>query len=137
MNIIFSTTKVWVDEGEDSPITCFTITFDYLPGFKIVISLHEPEICSKEDYAKLAAGGNVSLEFCDSNGGVSIDCCNKIVKFTVSKFGAGGDGEIEVEIPYESCKDALVEFYMWRNNINEKEEVYKNELDSDQDSESE
>ena len=76
----------------------------------------------------------MTLTYCDSNGGVEIVSFGrgKSVKFSVGKYvcfckreplltedryGAGGDGELTVEVPFESCLLAFTAAVNWRRNF--------------------
>jgi hypothetical protein len=48
-----------------------------------------------------------SLCFCESNGNVSLSYKNGNVYFEVEKFGAGGDGSIEIKVDVRNCMNAF------------------------------
>jgi hypothetical protein len=73
----------------------------------IEMTISEPNLCSKNAYERLANGKDVELPFCDSNGIVIISQTNKIVEFQVGKYGAGGDGNIKVQLPFSECETAF------------------------------
>ena len=46
---------------------------------------------------------------------------NSQVKFSVGKFGGGGDGELTVDVPFESCLQAFAAAVAWRRQFQPRE----------------
>jgi hypothetical protein len=83
--------------------------------------LSEPHMFTSHDYLEIinenvvAALLSKPLDFCNSNGGVSIiQTAPSTLAFKVSKFGAGGDGGITIKVPLERCRQALLDVAAWR-----------------------
>jgi hypothetical protein len=82
-------------------------------------SIWEPKMFSAQKYTDLVNNILTNLTYCDSNGEVSItnDTQTGIVHFRIGKHGAGGDGEMHIEIKHEHCKAAFEEFAKWRSTV--------------------
>ena len=75
--------------------------------------LTEPHMFSSQNYLSFNC-----LTFCDSNGGVSITRKSvDTLLFEVSKFGAGGSGEISIKAPIEACRQAFQDLAKWRKTF--------------------
>ncbi len=80
-------------------------------GARIVASYADPQNADADDWRHLLyppqPAGKYSIDFCNSNGTVAIFSDGKAISFEVSKYGAGGDGSIEVTIPIDECREAI------------------------------
>ncbi len=92
----------------------FIVTFSFLthnPHLNISIVLSDFSVITKNDWQRLVTSTEnneiFTLNFCTSNGNVSI--CTKIgfTYFTVGKYGAGGDGEMTFKLENKLCIDAF------------------------------
>ena len=93
-----------VTVDEDTYVVTFTIERD---GLVVVINFFDPDSAAPEDWNALLEPGWHSLDFCTSNGNVSVSSSKGMITFEVSKHGAGGDGAITVTAPVAACRDAI------------------------------
>ena len=85
-------------DEETGLIVTFTIeNIDF--GLEIEINITEPRMFTKQDYRDFLDAKRYDLTYCDSNGEVNIYWQGVNAVFTVSKYGAGGDGSINVKLP--------------------------------------
>ena len=104
------------DEGE---LYGTTVTFKFFVNETQFgdMFLSEPHMFTSHDYLEMINAALLSkpLDFCNSNGGVSITRTpTSTLSFEVSKFGAGGDGGITIKVPLERCRQAILDVAAWR-----------------------
>lgn len=108
MTQLKTTLKVLYEE-DDYKYPMFYIKFVTSCGVVIKIAIEEPYMFGNDKWQRLLNGENVIMNFCSSNGEVSITGDTKLVYFNVAKYGAGGDGNISVRVPHSDIKEILSE----------------------------
>lgn len=96
------------EETEDSFIAKFSLHVKDVQFCSFYI--FEPEMLSKQEYLDFSEGKLEELNFCDSNGNVSMTWTDKnTIKCEVSRFGAGGGGSSICYLPGDLAKPKLRE----------------------------
>ncbi len=72
-----------------------------------VVRFEDPDSASAGDWNALLRPEGHTIEFCNSNGVVAVSSDGQTITFEVGKYGAGGDGTINVPIPIEACRAAI------------------------------
>ena len=76
-------------------------------GMTATVCYSDPSACSQAQWECLFDGERCCLEFCESNGLVSLASDGEEVTFDVAKAGSGGDGSITITVPFASCAEAF------------------------------
>ena len=103
---------------------CYTISVNQL---NVRVCISDPRAGDISDFEKVSTG-NGKIIFCDSNGQVDIIANKRGVSFSVGKFGAGGDGVIDITLPFDACCDALVQSLEARRLIDQGSESDQEEI---------
>ena len=104
---------------------CYTISVNPL---KVIVNIFDPGAGDISDFENVSSGKG-KIVFCDSNGHVDIVANEYFgVSFSVGKFGAGGDGVIDIILPFEVCRDALVQSLESRRLIVQESESDQDEI---------
>jgi Family of unknown function (DUF5766) len=118
LNVIANINCDDYDDYDDCELDATTITFKFYVNdvhFADML-LSEPHMFTSYDYCEIigAENSNKCLDFCTSNGNVSIIRTHTDIIFDIGKFGAGGDGSISIIVPIESCRQAFLNVVKWR-----------------------
>lgn len=109
-NILHGTMVVDNDDDEGGTyVVCFS--FDYDAGgirvnFSIDPSTTEPEQWT-EFVRKARAGESAEVTTCQCNGDVAISHERGVITLKTARYGAGGDGDLDVGFPIASSIDAI------------------------------
>jgi hypothetical protein len=100
----------FIESDENSLDFCF-----YLSDSDVSLDVlfrnesHITSVKTWENFLSSAKEGNNSeISFCSVNGHSKITCTNSFISFKVMKCGSGGDGEINVRIPYSQCEKSFM-----------------------------
>jgi hypothetical protein len=110
--------EVGIDSEVDDGETYCNINFRFMLNDQKIgsMEINEPLKCSIQQYTDMADGRSLKLVYCEWNGYTAIECDNdKLVTFTVSKFGEGG--LMSFIMKHENCKAAFEEFAKWRASV--------------------
>jgi hypothetical protein len=102
------TLKVNITHDEDDFFVKFYFTYS---NVTFEVFLTDFSVINKKDWENLINcvefNKYCDLNFCNSNGNVSISTKNNFTTFSVSKYGAGGDGAINFKLENNLCLDAF------------------------------
>lgn len=112
LKVLYGEEEDFIENSDDCKIfktPTFHIKFVTSCGVVIKISIEEPYMFGNNKWQRLLNEENIIMNFCSSNGEVSIACDTQLVFFNVAKYGAGGDGDISVRVPHSDIKEILSE----------------------------